>query len=72
MASSQMPQGGRYLGKVEMVAVLLHGGVSESDLLKLPHVRCEDLEAAKDLLRQALNGFAREMDDYVESVKDMK
>lgn len=72
MAKPQMPQGGCYLGKTETLAVLLHGGVSESDLLELPHVRREDLQKAKDLLRQAFSGFDREMDEYIKSVKGEK
>lgn len=69
MASQRMPQGGCYLGKAETLAVLLHGGVSENDLLRLPHVCPLDIAAAKDLLRRAFRGFDREMDDYVRSVK---
>ena len=57
------------MNKVETVAMLLNGGVSESDLLKLPNVRRKDIDKAKDILQRAFTGFNREMEEYVQSVK---
>ena len=57
------------MNKVETVAMLLNGDVSESDLLRLPNVRRKDIDEAKDLLQRAFAGFNREMEEYVQSVK---
>ena len=57
------------MNKVETVAMLLNGGVSENDLLKLPNVRHKDIDEAKNLLQRAFAGFNREMEEYVQSVK---
>ena len=57
------------MNKVETVAILLNGGVSETDLLKLPNVSHTYIDEAKDLLERAFSGFNQETEEYVRSVK---
>lgn len=54
MAKSGLSHGGCYVGKVETLALLMCGGVSYDDLLKLPDVHCEDVEKAKQFLKEKL------------------
>ena len=52
MGRSGLPQGGCYVGEVPTLALLIYGGMTDAELLKLPHVRREDVEAAKQLLKR--------------------
>lgn len=56
MAGDRISQGGMYISKLQTLALLIHGGLKDSELLELPDVRCEDIEAAKDLLKRAFSG----------------
>lgn len=53
-------KGGCYVGKVETLALLMRGGVSDDDLLKLPDVRRRDVEKAKQLLKSVKEKLADE------------
>lgn len=56
MTSGRMPQGGTYIGKAETLALLIYGGLKESELLKLPDVRRKDIEGARQLVERAFSG----------------
>ena len=47
------------LNKSETIAILLNGGVSDTDLLRLPNVRRKEIKEAKNLLQRAFAGFDR-------------
>jgi len=57
------------MNKVETVVILLNGGVSETDLLKLPNVSHTHIDEAKDLLERAFSESNQETEEYVRSVK---
>ena len=56
MARSNVPQGGCYVAKVPTLALLVYGGLTDAELLRLPGVRREDVEAAKQHLKCSLRG----------------
>ena len=56
MTGGRTPQGGTYISKAETLALLIHGGLKESELLKLPDVRRGDIQAAKRLLKSTFSG----------------
>lgn len=54
MARQGVPQSGCYIGKIPTLALLISGGLTDEELLKLPDVRREDIEVAKQYLKRSL------------------
>ena len=57
------------MNDVEIVAILLNDGVSETDLLKLPNVSHTHVDETKDPPQRAFSGFNQETEEYIRSVK---